>query len=166
MPRVSTALDYEGELGMVIGKPCRNASRDRAHEFIAGYLIVNDVSVRDWQMKSPTGTLGKSFDIHGPIGPWIVTTDELPDPHSLQLRTLVNGEQRQFTSTGDMLFDCFAQIELLSTVFTLQTGTIIATGTPSGVGAAMKPPCFLKVGDRVLVEIAGVGHIENPVVAE
>jgi 2-keto-4-pentenoate hydratase/2-oxohepta-3-ene-1,7-dioic acid hydratase in catechol pathway len=166
LPRVSTALDYEGELGFVIGRRCRHVPRERAPEVIAGYLIVNDVSVRDWQRRAPTHTLGKSFDTHGPIGPWLVTPDEIGDPHALELRTLVNGEQRQHSNTRNLVFDCYTQVEILSTVFTLLPGTIISTGTPGGVGAAMNPPRFLKAGDVVRVEIERIGHIENRVIEE
>jgi 2-keto-4-pentenoate hydratase/2-oxohepta-3-ene-1,7-dioic acid hydratase in catechol pathway len=166
LPRVSKALDYEGELGFVIGRRCRHVLRDRAHEVIAGFLVVNDVSVRDWQMKAPTHTLGKSFDTHGPIGPWLVTPDEAGDPHTLELRTFVNGELRQHSNTRNLVFNCYAQIETLSTAFTLLPGTIISTGTPSGVGAAMNPPRFLKTGDIVRVEIERIGHIENRVIDE
>jgi len=165
-PRVSEALDYEGELGIVIGKRCRHVPRARAHEVIAGYLIVDDVSVRDWQRRAQTMTLGKSFDTHGPIGPWIVTTDEMPDPHKLELRTWVNGELRQHSNTKHLIFDCFAQVETLSTVCTLLPGTIISTGTPSGVAAAMKPPKWLKAGDVVKIEIEGIGSIEHKVIEE
>jgi 2-keto-4-pentenoate hydratase/2-oxohepta-3-ene-1,7-dioic acid hydratase in catechol pathway len=165
-PRASEALDYEGELGIVIGKRCRHVPRDRAHEVIAGYVIVDDVSVRDWQMRAPTMTLGKSFDTHGPVGPWIVTTDEMPDPHKLELRTWVNGELRQHSNTKHLIFNCFAQIETLSTVCTLLPGTIISTGTPSGVAAAMKPPKWLKAGDTVKIEIEGIGSIEHKVIEE
>jgi 2-keto-4-pentenoate hydratase/2-oxohepta-3-ene-1,7-dioic acid hydratase in catechol pathway len=165
-PRASEALDYEGELGIVIGKRCRHVPRDRAHEVIAGYVIVDDVSVRDWQMRAPTMTLGKSFDTHGPVGPWIVTTDEIPDPHKLELRTWVNGELRQHSNTRHLIFNCFAQIETLSTVCTLLPGTIISTGTPSGVAAAMKPPKWLKAGDTVKIEIEGIGSIEHKVIEE
>jgi len=166
LPRVSKALDYEGELGFVIGRRCRHVPRDRAHEVIAGFLIVNDVSVRDWQMRAPTHTLGKSFDTHGPIGPWLVTPDEAGDPHSLELRTFVNGELRQHSNTRNLVFDCYAQIETLSKVFTLTPGMVISTGTPSGVGAAMNPPRFLKTGDIVRVEVERIGHIENRVIDE
>jgi 2-keto-4-pentenoate hydratase/2-oxohepta-3-ene-1,7-dioic acid hydratase in catechol pathway len=166
LPRVSSALDYEGELGFVIGRRCRHVPRDRAHEVIAGYLIVNDVSVRDWQRRAPTHTLGKSFDTHGPTGPWLVTPDEIGDPHSLELRTLVNGEQRQHSNTRNLVFNCYMQVETLSTVFTLLPGTIVSTGTPGGVGAAMNPPNFLKAGDVVRIEIDRIGHIENRVINE
>src|SRR5258705_5829482 len=166
LPRVSGALDYEGELGFVIGRRCRHVPRVRAHEVIAGYLCVDDVSVRDWQMRVPTWTMGKSFDTHGPIGPWLTTSDEVGDPHGLPLRTWVNGELRQDSSTKQLIFDCYALVEHLSTVFTLEPGDVIATGTPSGVGAAMKPPKFLRVGDVVRIEIDGLGALENPVVPE
>ncbi len=166
MPRVSTALDYEGELGFVIGRRCRHVPRDRAREVIAGYLIVNDVSVRDWQFKAQTMTLGKSFDTHGPIGPWLVTADEIGDPHALELTTRVNGEIRQHSNTKNLVFDCFAMVETLSTVFTLEPGTIISTGTPGGVAAAMKPPRYLQIGDVVRIEIEKIGAIENRVIAE
>ena len=166
LPRVSKALDYEGELGFVIGRRCRHVPRDRAHEVIAGYLVVNDVSVRDWQFKAQTMTLGKSFDTHGPIGPWIVTPDEVGDPHTLELRTWVNGEQRQHSNTRQLVFDCYAQVETLSTVFTLMPGTIISTGTPAGVAFAMKPPRMLVAGDIVRIDIERVGHIENRVIDE
>jgi len=166
LPRVSTSLDYEGELGFVIGRQCRHVPRDRAHQVIAGYFIVNDVSVRDWQFKAQTMTLGKSFDTHGPIGPWIVTADEIGDPHSLELRTWVNRELRQHSNTRHLVHDCFAQVETLTTVCTLLPGTIVSTGTPGGVGAGKKPPQFLKAGDIVKIEIDRIGHIENTVIDE
>jgi 2-keto-4-pentenoate hydratase/2-oxohepta-3-ene-1,7-dioic acid hydratase in catechol pathway len=166
MPRVSSALDYEGELGFVIGRRCRHVPRARAHEVIAGYLCVDDVSVRDWQMRVATWTMGKSFDTHGPIGPWLTTSDEVGDPHGLRLRTWVNGELRQDSSTKQLIFDCYALVEHLSTVFTLEPGDVIATGTPGGVGIAMKPPKLLRVGDVVRIEIDGLGALENPVVPE
>jgi 2-keto-4-pentenoate hydratase/2-oxohepta-3-ene-1,7-dioic acid hydratase in catechol pathway len=166
LPRVSKALDYEGELAFVIGRRCRHVSRERAAEFIVGYTIVNDVSVRDWQFKAQTMTLGKSFDTHGPMGPWIVTPDELGDPHALDLRTYANGELRQDSNTRHLVYDCFDQVETLSTVMTLEPGTVVSTGTPGGVGVAMKPPKFLVAGDVVRIEIAGIGTLENRVIAE
>jgi len=166
MPRVSSALDYEGELGVVIGQRCRHVAKERAHEVIAGYTIVDDVTVRDWQLRTPTWTMGKSFDTHCPLGPWIVTGDELGDPHALELKTWVNGEPRQSSNTKHLIFDCFALVEHLSTAFTLEPGDVIATGTPGGVGIALKPPKLLQVGDVVKVAIAGIGEIENQVVAE
>jgi 2-keto-4-pentenoate hydratase/2-oxohepta-3-ene-1,7-dioic acid hydratase in catechol pathway len=165
-PRVSTELDYEGELGVVIGQRCRHVPIDRATEVIAGYLVVNDVSVRDWQFRTPTMTLGKSFDTHGPIGPWIVTSDEIGDPHALGLRTLVNGELRQRARTSELVFNCFDLVATLSAVCTLEPGDIISTGTPAGVGGASRPPRFLVPGDVVRIEIDGIGHIENPVIDE
>ncbi|RMD81110.1 MAG: FAA hydrolase family protein [Candidatus Dadabacteria bacterium] len=166
LPRVSQQVDYEGELGLVIGRRVRGLSREQAREAIAGYLVVNDVSARDWQFRAPTMTLGKSFDTHGPIGPWIVTADEVGDPHCLELRTYVSGELRQHSNTRNLIFDCYALVELLSTVFTLEPGDIVSTGTPAGVGMAASPPRFLRPGDVVRIEIERIGALENPVIAE
>jgi 2-keto-4-pentenoate hydratase/2-oxohepta-3-ene-1,7-dioic acid hydratase in catechol pathway len=166
VPKVSHVVDYEGELGFVIGRRCRHVSRDDAAGVIAGYLVVNDVTVRDWQLRIPTWTMGKSFDTHGPIGPWIVTADEIPDPHQLRLRTWVNGELRQESNTKELIFDCFELVAHLSTAFTLEPGDIVATGTPAGVGIGMKPPRLLANGDVVRIEIEGIGAIENPVIDE
>jgi 2-keto-4-pentenoate hydratase/2-oxohepta-3-ene-1,7-dioic acid hydratase in catechol pathway len=165
-PRVSEKLDYEGELGFVIGRRCRHVPKERAREVIAGYLVVNDVSVRDWQARAPTMTLGKSFDTHGPIGPWIVTPDEVPDPHALDLKTWVNGGLRQSSNTRHMIFNCYHQVEVLSTAFTLEPGDIISTGTCSGVGVLMKPRGYLKIGDVVRVEVTGIGYLENRIIEE
>lgn len=166
MPRVSDKLDYEVELGVVIGRACRHVAAADAPGMVFGYVVCNDFSVRDWQMRSPTFTMGKSFDTTGPIGPWIVTADEIPDPHALHMRLLVNGEVRQEEGTSGMVYDVWQQIEHLSTAFTLEPGDLLATGTPSGVGVARKPPQFLKVGDVVRAEIGGIGHIENRIVPE
>jgi 2-keto-4-pentenoate hydratase/2-oxohepta-3-ene-1,7-dioic acid hydratase in catechol pathway len=166
MPRVSDKLDYEGELGFVIGRRCRHVPRDRAHEVIAGFVVCNDVSVRDWQMRAQTFTLGKSFDTHAPFGPFIVTPDEVGDPHALGLKTFVNGELRQNSNTRHLVFDCYTQIETLTAAFTLEPGDLILTGTPSGVGIGFKPHKYLNVGDRVRIEIEKVGQIENEVIAE
>jgi len=166
LPRISTALDYEGELAFVIGKRCRHVPRRRAPEVIAGYLVANDVTVRDWQLRTPTWTIGKSFDTHGPLGPWLTTADEVGDPHGLGIRTFVNGELRQSSNTKELIFDCFALVEHLSTAFTLEVGDVVATGTPSGVGIAMKPPRLLKAGDVVRVEIDGLGALQNEIVNE
>ena len=163
-PRVSTLLDYEGELGFVIGRRCRYVPKERAAEVIAGYLVVDDVSVRDWQFRAPTMTLGKSFDTHGPLGPWIVTPDEVGDPHRLELRTWVNGELRQHSNTRELIFDCFDQVATLSAAFTLEPGDIVSTGTPAGVGGAAGN--FLVPGDVVRVEIEKIGVIENRVIEE
>ena len=166
LPRASHVLDYEGELGFVIGRRCRHVSRHDAQKVIAGYTIVNDVTVRDWQLRIPTWTIGKSFDTHGPMGPWIVTPDELGDPHSLDLRTWVNGELRQQSNTKELIFDCYTLVEHLSTAFTLEPGDVVATGTPSGVGIAHKPPKLLVAGDVVKIAIDGLGELENTVIVE
>lgn len=166
VPKASSVVDYEGELAFVIGRRCRHVPADRASEVIAGYTICNDVSVRDWQLRTPTMTMGKSFDTHGPLGPWIVTPDELGDPHRLSLRTWVNGELRQDARTDDLIFDCFDMVEHLSTAFTLEPGDVISTGTPAGVGIAMSPPKLLQPGDVVRIEIEGIGVLENRVVDE
>jgi 2-keto-4-pentenoate hydratase/2-oxohepta-3-ene-1,7-dioic acid hydratase in catechol pathway len=160
---VTEGLDYEVELGVVIGRAAKGVKAADALGHVFGYLVANDVSARDWQKHSPTFTMGKSFDTHGPIGPWIVTADEIPDPQALGLRCLVNGEVRQQSNTSDMSFSVAEQIEYLSTAFTLEPGDLLATGTPEGVGAAMKPPRFLKTGDVVRCEIDGIGAIENVV---
>ncbi|MCZ4061517.1 fumarylacetoacetate hydrolase family protein [Pantoea sp. LMR881] len=163
-PDASDKMDYEIELGVVIGKRCRHVKASDAAAVIAGYLIVNDVSARDWLHKSPTFTLGKSFDTHGPTGPWLTTADEIPDPLNLDMKLYVNGELRQHSGSGDMIYDIYAQIEYLSTVMTLEPGDILATGTPSGIGAPTGR--FLQPGDVMRLEIEGLGHIENRVVAE
>ena len=166
VPRVSAMVDYEGELGVVIGRRCRHVPEERALEMVAGYTVVNDVSVRDWQRRTPTMTLGKSFDTHGPMGPWVVTADEVPDPQSLRVRTWVDGELRQDGSTADMVFTCAAMIAHLSEAMTLEPGTVLATGTPAGVGAASDPPRWLVAGDTVTVAVDGVGELTNAVVDE
>jgi len=166
LPRASHVLDYEGELGFVIGRRCRHVPADRAREVIAGYVVVNDVSVRDWQLRSPTMTMGKSFDTHCPLGPWITTADDVGNPHELGIRTWVNGELRQDSNTKELIYDCFALVEHLSTAFTLEPGDVIPTGTPSGVGIAMKPPRLLEAGDVVRIEIDRLGQLESPVIAE
>ena len=168
MPRVSSLLDYEGELAVVIGTRCRHVPVERAHEVIAGYTIANDLSVRDWQVRTPTMTMGKSFDTHGPLGPWIVTADELGDPHDLPLKTYVNDELRQNGNTGAMIYNCYQQVAHLSEAFTLEPGDVIATGTPAGIGAVRQPfpDGLLKVGDVVRVEIDGIGELRNTVIEE
>jgi 2-keto-4-pentenoate hydratase/2-oxohepta-3-ene-1,7-dioic acid hydratase in catechol pathway len=165
-PKVSTALDYEAELAFVVGKRGRHIPVERAHEFIFGYCVSNDVSIRDWQLKTSQFVLGKSFDTHCPYGPWLVTPDELGDPHALAIRCLVNGEVRQSSNTKQLIFNCYEQVAHLSHAMTLEAGDLILTGTPGGVGAACKPPRWLAIGDVVRVEIEGIGYIENRVVAE
>lgn len=165
IPAASDKVDYEAELCVVIGKRCRNVPRARALEVVAGYTCGNDVSVRDWQARSPTMMMGKGFDTHGPTGPWIVTRDEVPDPQALAIQCLVNGEVMQSASTADMIFGIAAQIEHLTTAFTLEPGDIIFTGTPSGVGHYRTPPVRLKSGDTVTVEIETIGRLENKCIA-
>lgn len=166
LPAVSPMLDYEAELCLVIGKTCKHVPKARAHEVIAGYFCGNDVSVRDWQLRAQTFQIGKSFDTHGPIGPYLVTPDEVGDPHDLGIRCLVNGELRQSSNTRHLIFDCFDAIEHLTQAFTLDVGDVLFMGTPAGVGAAMKPPVWLVEGDVVRVEIDKLGYIENTVVPE
>jgi 2-keto-4-pentenoate hydratase/2-oxohepta-3-ene-1,7-dioic acid hydratase in catechol pathway len=164
-PGVSEELDYEIELGVVIGRAAKAVRGHEASSHIFGYVVANDVSARDWQFHSPTFTMGKSFDTHGPIGPWIVTADEIADAQNLNLRCLVNGELRQSSNTSQMIYSVAEQIEYLSTAFTLESGDLIATGTPEGVGIAMNPRRFLRGGDLVRCEIDGIGVIENCVAA-
>lgn len=165
-PKVSDKLDYEGELAFIIGKRCRHVPVERAHEVIAGYTIANDVSVRDWQFRSPTFTVGKSFDTCGPLGPWLVTSDEIADPHNLAIKTWVDGELRQNSNTRYMLFNCYEMVAYLSQAMTLEPGDVISTGTPSGVGVKMEPRGYLKPGQTVSVEIEGLGKLSNPVIEE
>lgn len=162
---VTEKLDYEVELGLVIGKAAKMVSAEDAHNHVFGYFVANDVSARDWQFHSPTFTMGKSFDTHGPIGPWIVTRDEVPDPHTLDIKCFVNGEQRQASNTRHLIANLWEQISYLSTAFTLEPGDLIATGTPEGVGVAMDPQVFLQPGDVVRCEVEGIGAIENRVAA-
>jgi 2-keto-4-pentenoate hydratase/2-oxohepta-3-ene-1,7-dioic acid hydratase in catechol pathway len=159
-------VDYEAELVMVIGRRGRHVPKDRAAEVVFGYTCGNDVSVRDWQIRSQTMTMGKSFATHGPIGPWIVTADEFGDPHRVGVRCYVNDEERQNSNTEHLIFDCYDQIEHLSAAFPLNPGDVIFTGTPHGVGGAMRPPAFLKAGDVMRVEIDGIGALENTMVNE
>jgi 2-keto-4-pentenoate hydratase/2-oxohepta-3-ene-1,7-dioic acid hydratase in catechol pathway len=163
LPSVSDMVDYEGELALVIGPRCQHVPAARAFEVVAGFTVINDVSARDWQWRSPTFTLGKSFDTHAPCGPELVTGDELGDPGSLAIRTWVNDELRQHSTTSDLIFGCAEMIEYLTTAFPLEPGTIIATGTPAGVGAGFDPPRFLAAGDTVRIAIEGIGELSNPV---
>lgn len=165
-PAVSEKLDYEGELAFVIGRRCKHVSIEHAHKVIAGYTIVNDVSVRDWQFRSPTWTLGKSFDTHGPMGPWIVTADEIDDPHNLTLKTWIDDELRQDSNTKNMIFNCFEMVAYLSQAMTLEVGDVISTGTPAGVGVKMKPRGYMKPGQTAKIEIEGIGVLTNPVIEE
>jgi 2-keto-4-pentenoate hydratase/2-oxohepta-3-ene-1,7-dioic acid hydratase in catechol pathway len=160
IPKVSTSVDYEVELVFIMGKRSRYVSKSDAARHIFGYCVGNDVTARDWQMRTPQWVLGKSFDSHGPFGPWITTADEIGDPHRLGIRSAVNGEVRQNSNTRELIFDVFAQVEYLSQVMTLEPGDVVFSGTPGGIGAAMKPPVFLKAGDRVRCEIDELGAIE------
>lgn len=166
LPRVSATLDYEGELAIVIGKRGRHLQGADARRAIAGFTVCNDVSVREWQRRATTGMIGKSFDTHGPLGPWIVTADELHNANNLSLKTWVNGELRQDGNTNELIYKFEDMLAELSTSFTLEPGDVLSTGTPAGVGAVRKPPQFLKVGDLCRVEIEGIGHIQNRVVPE
>jgi len=170
LPRhlASAEVDYEGELAVVIGKACKNVPRERALEYVLGYTCANDVSARDWQHRLGGGQWcrGKTFDTFAPLGPYLVTRDEIPDPNTLRLSTIVSGEHLQDWNTSDMIFDVPALIEFLSGSTTLLPGTVILTGTPHGVGAARKPPRWLRDGDTVTVEIEHIGPLTNPVVDE
>ncbi|MEX2606516.1 MAG: fumarylacetoacetate hydrolase family protein [Kiritimatiellia bacterium] len=164
----SDEVDYECELAVVIGKPCKNVSREHALDYVLGYTCANDVSARDWQIARGGGQWcrGKSFDTFSPMGPCLVTPDEIPNPNALQIRTLLNGEVVQDSNTEDMIFDIPALIEFLSGSSTLLPGTVILTGTPQGVGMAAKPPRWLKPGDEVVIEIENIGKLTNPVILE
>jgi 2-keto-4-pentenoate hydratase/2-oxohepta-3-ene-1,7-dioic acid hydratase in catechol pathway len=163
-PGVTERLDYEVELGIVIGRRTKRVPQEKALDHVFGYFVANDVSARDWQFHSPTFTIGKSFDTHGPIGPWIVTADEIDDPQQLDLRCYVNGELRQSNNTRHMIHRIDEQISYLSQAFTLEPGDLIATGTPEGVGIGRDPQVFLRSGDLVRCEIDGIGAIENRVI--
>ncbi len=164
----SDKVDFEGELAVVIGRPCKNVSRGEALDYVLGYSCANDVSARDWQKEKGGGQFcrGKTFDTFCPLGPCLVTIDEIKDPSGLTLRTTVNNEIMQEASTADMIFDVPTLIEFLSGSNMLLPGTVILTGTPSGVGAARDPQRFLQPGDEVTVEIEGIGKLTNPVVEE
>jgi len=160
IPSTTHFVDYEAEMVAIIGKGGRNISKADAPAAVFGYCCGNDVTARDWQFKSPQWSVGKSFDTHGPIGPWIVTADEVGDPHDLGIRGFVNGEKRQDSNTKNLVFNVFDQLAELSQAMTLEPGDVIFTGTPGGVGAAMKPPVKLNDGDVVRVEIDKLGAIE------
>ncbi len=165
-PNASECLDYEGELGFIIGRECRHVSYENAKECIYGYTVVNDFSVRDWQFRGPphTMTMGKSWDTHCPFGPYIVTSDEIDNPHNLVLKTFVNNEERQNTNTNLMIYDCYTLVEYLTTAFTLEPGDLIPTGTPEG--SAVTNQNWLQPNDKVKVEIEKIGFIENKIIQE
>lgn len=166
-PRISTALDYEGELVAVIGTGGKNIAMGDALDHVVGYSIFNDGSIRDYQRKTPQWTAGKNFDNTGAFGPWFVTKDELPaGAVGLKLETRLNGKVMQQASTSDMIFDVATTVSLLSTFLTLEAGDVLVMGTPAGVGAARTPPVFMKHGDVVEIEIEKLGVLSNPVVDE
>jgi 2-keto-4-pentenoate hydratase/2-oxohepta-3-ene-1,7-dioic acid hydratase in catechol pathway len=160
LPLASKMIDYEAELVAIVGKRCKHVPVERAADAVFGYCAGNDVSVRDWQLQTPQWVLGKSFDTHAPLGPWIVTSDEVGDPHTLGIRCLVNGEVRQNSNTEHLVFSVFDQIAHLSKAMTLEPGDVIFTGTPGGVALAMNPQRWLQAGDKVRVEIDRIGAIE------
>jgi 2-keto-4-pentenoate hydratase/2-oxohepta-3-ene-1,7-dioic acid hydratase in catechol pathway len=164
----SDEVDYECELAVVIGRAGKNISRRNALDYVLGYTASNDVSARDWQIKRGGGqwSRGKSFDTFSPLGPVLVTRDEIPNPNELKIRTVLNGETMQDWNTNDMIFDVPTLIEFLSGSTTLLPGTVILTGTPHGVGMARKPPRWLKPGDQVEIEIEKIGVLKNPVASE
>lgn len=158
-------VDYECELVIVIGKTCKNATRENALDYVLGYTCGNDVSARDWQIEKSGGQFcrGKGFDTFAPLGPCLVTADDIRDPNKLQIKTILNGNVMQDGNTEDMIFDVPTLVAFLSGSTTLEPGTVIFTGTPPGVGAARKPPIFLRPGDTVTIEIEGIGSLTNPV---
>ena len=164
MPLVTSMVDFEGEMAVVIGKRAKNVSSKDALAYVAGYTICNDVSGRDYQQRS-SPTAGKSFDTFAPLGPALVTRDEIPDPHVLDIRTVVSGEEMQHSSTKHLIFNVNYLIDYLSHIFALEPGDVITTGTPAGVGLFRNPPRFLKPGDTVRIELEKVGILENPVIA-
>ncbi len=166
IPAASDQVDYEVELVVVIGRGGRNISKADAPSHVFGYCAGNDVSARDWQNATPQWMLGKSFDTHAPFGPWITTADAAGDPHALSVRCFVNGEKRQDSNTKNLVFSIWDQIAHVSKVMTLEPGDLIFTGTPGGVGMGMKPPCYLKAGDKVRVEVDGLGTLEAVCAAE
>jgi len=164
----SDQVDYECELAVVIGRTCKNVSRENALDHVLGYTCANDVSARDWQIRlgGSQWCRGKTFDTFCPLGPWLVTRDEIPNPNALAIRTFLNGVPVQDSNTNDMIFDVPALISFLSGSTTLRPGTVILTGTPQGVGMAQKPSRWLQPGDAVEIDIEKIGTLRNPVVAE
>jgi acylpyruvate hydrolase len=162
-PRGSSQLDWEVELGVVIGRPCRWVSRDRALEYVWGYTIINDASARDFQFHTSQWGAGKISDTFAPMGPWLADRREIPDPHALDLKTWVNGKPTQNGNTRNFIYDVGYVVQYLSNIMTLSPGDVIATGTPAGVGHGMKPPMYLQPGDVVRMEITGLGTLENPI---
>jgi acylpyruvate hydrolase len=166
LPKISTRPDYEGEFAFIIGPGGRAIPKSRALEHVFGYTIVNDVSARDFQMAISQWLMGKTFDTFAPMGPWIVTRDEIADPHVLDLSTIINGEILQKSNTRELIFGVSELVEFISSVVTLEPGDVVSTGTPAGVGFARKPPRYLRPGDEVTVRVQGIGELRNPVIAE
>ena len=166
LPKASSKPDYEAEFAFVIGRGGRHIAEDRWRDHVFGYTIFNDVSARDFQRATSQWTMGKTFDTFAPFGPWIVTADEIEDPHQLDISLTLNGETMQSSNTRNLIFGVPKLIAFLSSVFTLEPGDIVSTGTPAGVGFARKPPRYLQPGDRMVARIEGIGALENPVVAE
>jgi len=166
LPRVSQRVDYEGELGVVIGRRGRYIPENQALDYVAGYLPCNDVSARDFQKRTSQWTIGKTFDTFAPMGPALVTKDEIPDPHRLDIQVYVSGELMQSSNTRNLIFSVPYLVAYLSQVMTLEPGDVILTGTPGGVGDARTPPRYLQPGDEVRIEIAQLGVLRNPVVVE
>jgi 2-keto-4-pentenoate hydratase/2-oxohepta-3-ene-1,7-dioic acid hydratase in catechol pathway len=166
LPKVSSKPDYEAEFAVVVGKGGRNIAAADWRNHVFGYMNLNDVSARDYQMATTQWLMGKTFDTFAPMGPWIVSADEIEDPHNLDIRITINGEVLQSSNTRHLIFRIPDLIEYLSAVCTLGPGDIISTGTPAGVGFARKPPRWLAAGDDVVVSVEGLGELRNPVVAE
>lgn len=166
LPKNSTQPDYEAEFAFVIGPGGRHIAANDWAKHVFGYTIVNDISARDFQMATSQWLVGKTFDTFAPMGPHIVSTDEIADPHALDISLRINGETLQSSNTRELIFKIPELVEYLSSVMTLEPGDVVSTGTPAGVGFARKPPRYLKPGDEVIVSVAGIGELRNPVVAE
>jgi 2-keto-4-pentenoate hydratase/2-oxohepta-3-ene-1,7-dioic acid hydratase in catechol pathway len=166
LPAASTQPDYEAEFAFVIGRGGRHIPAARWRDHVFGYTIVNDVSARDFQLATTQWLMGKTFDTFAPMGPWVVSADEIDDPHALDISMTINGEMLQNSNTRELIFKIPDLVEFLSRVFTLETGDIVSTGTPSGVGFARKPPRYLRAGDECVIKVQGIGELRNPVVAE
>jgi len=166
LPKVSKAPDYEAEMAFVIGPGGRHISAGDWEKHVFGYTIVNDVSARDYQKATSQWLMGKTFDTFAPTGPWIVTADEIKDPHALKIQLEINGERLQDSNTRELIFKIPELLAFLSSVFTLEPGDIVSTGTPAGVGFTRKPPRFLRAGEEVVVKVEGIGELRNPIVAE
>ncbi|MDP8979499.1 MAG: fumarylacetoacetate hydrolase family protein [Acidobacteriota bacterium] len=166
LPRNSTRPDYEAEFAFVIGKGGRHIPAGHWREHVFGYTLINDISARDFQMATTQWLMGKTFDTFAPMGPWLVTADEIADPHALDISMEIGGEILQKSNTRELIFKIPELIEYLSSVVTLEPGDVVSTGTPAGVGSARTPPRYLKAGDQMVVRVEGIGELRNPVVAE